>query len=30
MIPRILVLDDNAMTLEITKDALENEGWMRW
>ena len=27
MIPRILVLDDNAMTLEITKDALENEGF---
>ncbi|MFO0642152.1 MAG: response regulator [Polyangiaceae bacterium] len=28
MIPRILVLDDNAMTLEITKDALENEGFV--
>lgn len=27
MIPRILVLDDNAITLEITKEALENEGY---
>ncbi len=27
MIPRILVLDDNATTLEITKEALENEGY---
>jgi DNA-binding response OmpR family regulator len=27
MIPRILFLDDNLLTLEITKEALENEGF---